>query len=271
MKLYIHTYGRADNQKTWHRFPAALQAHTSFVVQAREQHLYSGYPRVIVLPAHIQTLSPTRQWICEYHHATHGMIDPKLCLLDDDLREFAVRRTDKPSLFTQATDQDVIDVFVLLSKALDKYAHAGILHREGADRVEPPYAYATRMMRVLAYDSRVLHSTGARFDRVPCKQDFDMTLQLLRAGYENCVITSYVQGQGAGSQAEGGCSSYRTQQMLTDTCHALAALHPGFVKVVQKTTNHAWGAAGTGQLVTRDEVSIQWKKAYKSSQDDILS
>lgn len=266
MKLYIHTYGRATRQATWNRLPPALQKQCSLVVQAREASAYSKHPgTVLVLPDNICTLSPTRQWIMEYHYKHFVVTDHKLCLLDDDLREFAKRRTDNPTLFTQGTDQDMLDVFHLLDEALDKYAHAGVLHREGANRVEEPYMLATRMMRVLAYDVRVVRAVGARFDRVPCKQDFDMTLQLLRAGYPNYVITQYVQGQGGGSGAAGGCSGYRTAQMLTETCHALARLHPGFVRVVQKTTKSAWGASKINTPITRDEVQIAWKKAFHSS------
>ena len=220
MKLYIHTYGRAGHQLTWNWLPSALRKHTALVVQKRESGAYAGHPgEVIVLPDDIRTLSPTRQWIMNYHYTKYRKTDPKLCLLDDDLR-FDKRRMDQAGLFVVATPDDVIKLFMAISKELDKYVHVGVLSREGGNRVEVPRLYATRMMRVLAYDVRVVRSNGARFDRVPCKQDFDMTLQLLKAGYPNVVICDYVQGQG-GSQKSGGCSSYRTLDMMAKTCRKL--------------------------------------------------
>lgn len=267
MRLYIHTAGRPHKQTTLEWLPLALRKHTTLVVQAHEMSAYSrhvganGAATMMVLPKDIKTLSPTRQYILDRHPVKD--FGPKLVLLDDDLR-FDKRRMDQAGLFVVATPPDVIAIFKKLSSALDVFAHAGVLAREGGNRVESSYRLATRMTRVLAYDVERVRKAKARFDRVPCKQDFDMTLQLLRAGQANYVICDYVQGQG-GSQHQGGCSAYRTLKMLDATAKQLAKLHPGFVSVVEKETRSAWGGTNENP-VSRTEVVVQWKKAYESSQ-----
>jgi hypothetical protein len=267
MRLYIHTAGRAEKQTTLNLLPERLQARTTLVVQAQEAAAYRAHAPwpyrandMLVLPKHIQTLSPTRQYILDHHNVKkHG---PKLVLLDDDLR-FDKRRMDMKGLFQVGTDADVLAIFKKLELALDYFAHAGVLAREGGNRVEESYRLATRMTRILAYDVTEVRKAKARFDRVPCKQDFDMTLQLLRAGYPNYVICDYVQGQG-GSQAIGGCSTYRTLKMLHATAGMLKKLHPEFVNVVRKETRSAWGGTKENP-VERTEVVVQWKKALESS------
>lgn len=251
MEIYIHSAGRALEQPT---YTALKQAGLDpyLVVQKAEAKAYrAAWPdaRTIVLPAKITTLSPTRQWLMD-----NG--DGQFVLMDDDLR-FFVRRADDPSKFQPATGKDIKAMFKLIEKSLKKFAHVGLCAREGGNRMTED-AQCTRMMRVLAYDRDRVRATGARFDRLPTKQDFDMTLQLLRAGLPNLVLHQYCHDQG-GSQAAGGCSTYRTEEMMVASANGLAALHPDFVTVVQKETKQAWGGG------VRTDVRIAWKKAYDSA------
>ena len=263
MKIYIPTYGRADRIKssTFHKLPPALQRKTTLVVQDREKHLYAGYT-ILVLPVKIQTIAPTRQWIMDQHDVKETKT---LVMLDDDLR-FDVRRTDDPSKFTAGTPQTATAVIKALKSALRKYTHAGVLSREGGNRHHEDLT-CSRMQRVLAYNVEKFRAAGVRFNR-PLKQlphekftmeDFDVTLQLLRAGHPNIVLVGWVQGQSS-SNMSGGCESYRTIELQGLNAQTLARLHGPFVKVVEKTTKTAWGGA------TRLDVIVQWKRAYESSQ-----
>ena len=253
MKIFIPTYGRAEQQHTFNHLPKKIQERTTLVVQAREKHLYKAYPNVIALPPKIQTITPTRQYILRKLMADGG----KFVMLDDDLR-FDHRRMDERGKFYVATDKQVIDMFKAIEKALDKYAHVGVLSREGGNRVLESTRECTRMMRVLAYNAKVLNDEKIKFDRLPLQEDFDVTLQLLRKGYKNLVLCEWVNGQGT-SGAKGGCSHFRTIEMHNENAVKLAELHAPFVKVVEKETKGAWG----GQK--RLDVHVQWKKAYDSA------
>lgn len=256
MRIFIPTYGRSDKQHTFWHLPHKLKEKVTFVVQHRERHLYYTFPpgQVYVLPKSITTITPTRQHILKNIMKGGG----KFVMLDDDLR-FDKRRMDEAGKFYVATDKEVLTLFSTIEKKLGKYAHVGVLAREGGNRAVESVRECTRMMRVLAYDATVLNEEKIKFDRLPLQEDFDVTLQLLRKGYKNLVLCEWVNGQGT-SNAKGGCSSFRTIEMHNDNVKKLAALHHPFVKVVGKQTKGAWN----GQ--PRLDVMVQWKKAYQSSQ-----
>jgi len=183
--------------------------------------------------------------------------DEKVCMLDDDLR-FDLRREDEPNKFTTAEPPHVSKMFQVIEASLDTYAHVGVCPREGGNRHTEKVMFNTRMMRVMALNRTMYHEAKVRFDRIPVMEDFDVTLQLLRAGYPNVVLNKYIQGQGSSNSA-GGCSLYRTMEVHEAGARRLKELHPDFVSLVQKTTKGAWGGG------TRTDVMIQWKKAFASS------
>lgn len=266
MNLYIHSSGRPtmQEQKTLGSmagaFPRDLK-NVHLVVQGKQEKEYCKVAEqfgvdLIVLPPSIKTLSPTRQWILD------GETKP-FAMMDDDLLFFE-RRKDDPTKFLKITGSKVFEMFHdLFDRMLcGGFPHGGILAREGGNRiVGKDNVFNTRMMRVLAYEPRTVRKVGARLDRLPTKQDFDMTLQLLRAGYSNLLMADYVQGQynEGCSNAPGGCSVYRTPKMNAESSERLAKLHPGFVKVVEKKASTSWGGE------PRIDVVVSWKKAYESS------
>lgn len=260
MLIFVHSSGRANISLPTldHLMAGPLRDSVRLVVQAREEAQYRFHvnsiigDNVIVLPPKITRLSPTRQWLLE------NSPDDKFILMDDDLA-FACRRHDDPTRFLNSEPEETAKALLKMEVLLDKYAHVGMLGREGGNRVTASIVYCTRMMRVLGYKRSIVHEkVGARFDRVPIKQDFDMTLQLLRAGYDNAVLATHVQNQ-AGSNTAGGCSVYRNPGMMRTVSLQLAKLHPGFVKVVEKETKSAWGGG------VRTDVQVAWKKARASA------
>jgi len=254
MKIFIPTYGRHDKQNTLNNLPKNLRKNVTLVVQQREAHLYEDFEQELeILPAKIKTITPTRQYILETLMSGGG----KFVMLDDDLK-FDVRRKDDTSKFRNAHPEEIELLFNKIAKELDNFAHVGVLAREGGNRVTTRFKECTRMMRVLAYDSNVLHKENIKFNRLPLQEDFDVTLQLLRKGYPNRLICDFVQDHGT-SNAKGGCSHFRTIEMHNENAKKLAKLHHPFVKVVEKQTKGAWN----GQA--RLDVMVQWKQAYKSS------
>lgn len=253
MRIYIPTYGRSQNQQTLKALRAA-DIHPVLVVQAREAHLYDAYrdgrTGVLVLPVEIQTIAPTRQYILE--HAGHS----HFCMIDDDL-EFFHRREDDQEKLRPITPEELRGAFEQMDLELFTHPHVGFAAREGANRNTTVHVDNTRIMRVLGYDGSVLLGYGVNFNRLEVMEDFDVALQLLRAGLPNRVLNLYAHNQGS-SGADGGCSSFRTPELHARAARTLAGLHHPFVTVVEKTTKGAWGGG------TRTDVRIQWKKAYES-------
>jgi len=256
MRIYIPTLGRCNNQRTWQALPKKLQDITTLVAPYEEKNRYTGYPNVLITSPTIKGIGPTRQFIIE-HHAAHNE-DGRLLMLDDDL-SFAKRREDEPDKFVDAEPADIVDAVRAVDKALKRHAHVGILSREGGNRFTHGDVENVRLLRALGYDAHVLLKHGVKFNRIIVMEDFDVALQLLRLGYPSLAITKWVQDQTGGSNAPGGCSTYRTMEKQMEGAIGLHRLHPDFVRLVEKTTKTAWG----GQ--TRTDVVVSWKKAYNAN------
>jgi hypothetical protein len=256
MRIYIPTFGREKDQKTFNTLPKQLQEQAVLVVDSREKKLYPGFP-TLVCPPSVNTIGKVRQFIVDKHDVVR--YGPKIVMLDDDLG-FGTRRADDPGKFVAATQKDIVACFKDLEKLLSTYAHAGVVAREGGNRFAEagPLVECTRLLRVLAYDVSVLRKEKVRFDRIIIMEDFDVALQLLRKGYKNAALTGWCQGQGS-SNAPGGCSTYRTMEKQKEGAEGLFRLHAPFVKLVEKTTKGAWN----GQ--TRTDCTVYWKKAYDSA------
>lgn len=252
MDLIIPTAGRWAAQPTLKALEEA-GLNPILLVQEQQWEEYIGRYSVEIrsLPARITTIAPTRQWILENIGHSNSF-----CMLDDDL-VFYRRRTDDPTKLTDALPEDLERAFAQMDKALsDGHPHVGFAAREGANHNTHTLVENTRIMRVLGYNRDVLKREDIRFDRMEVMEDFDVALQLLERGYPNLVLNSYAHNQ-AGSGRAGGCSAFRTPAMQARAANELARLHPGVVRVVEKTTKGAWGGG------TRTDVNIQWKRAYE--------
>jgi len=250
VEIYILSSGRSKRQTTWDNLPKTVQDQTKIVVPWDERKDYAAYP-ILTDKEIIRDLAKTRQWLVERSAG-------KLCMLDDDLT-FATRRVDNPTTFVPAAAEDIEYAFNNLNELLDKYAHVGMSGREGANRNIERYIHTTRVMRILAYDTSVLQRYKIRIDRLQFMIDFDVTLQLLLKGFDNCLINYMVQNQ-YGSNATGGCSQYRTREAQEADAKELKRLHPSYVKLVTKKTKTAWGWG------ERLDCQMQWKGAFKDSQ-----
>lgn len=256
MDIHIHTYGRADLRRQ-HTLRALHEAgiHSTLVVQQREKDLYDweGPHTLYELPSKIQTRTPT------WDHSIHDMNgSDHVVVLDDDLN-FAVRRADDPTRFRQIQPGDLQEMFRAIDNQLLGFPMVGIGSREGGNRVTEPFVFNTRIMRVLGFRRSYFKEHGIVGSPLVVMADFHMNLQVLRSGADTCICNNWVNNQAEGSDAPGGCNTYRTHKTLEEGAYALAARHNGFVKVRRKETKGAWGGG------TRVDVTVQWKKARGSA------
>lgn len=247
MELLILTHGRADRQVTYNSLPPSVQKRVKFVVQDREKHLHGDRP-LIVLPDEIRTIAKTRQWLVDN-------LDADLVLMmDDDLR-FNVRRLVHDRLFVPL-EYELEHMISCIEHDLAYYPQVGISQREGNNRVEAWFKEATRCTGMFGLDLKFVREHKLTFDRTCTKEDLDLTLQILDKGVPNKVLYGFTREAG-NSGAAGGCSTYRTPEMMEQDAHYFAALWPGIVKVVEKETKGSWGGG------RRVDVIIQWKKCYE--------
>jgi hypothetical protein len=180
-------------------------------------------------------------------------------MMDDDMT-FAYRPTmASPKLVgLPPEDNRLVELFVYWRKLAGQYAHVGLSARQGNNRVDEEVKECCRMFNAYMYDMDRIKEADVVPGRLQVMEDFDLTLQLLRQGLPNAVIYKWCWNQ-KGSNAEGGCSQYRTNAMQTRAANLLAKLHPGFVRVVEKKSKNWQG------METRTDVVIYWKKAFEYS------
>ena len=259
MLIFIPSINRVDEQPTLLSLPPEVKVH--IVVPQNQMEGYwrkwgsVGKVEVIGHPEWCRNIAHVRQFILQYAAPN------KVLMLDDDL-VFFKRREDERDKFIPAFDSDIREMLLDCEGQLENFAHIAVATREGGNRYTADYNFNTRGLRVLGYNTEILRKEEVMFGRLPVMEDFDVTLQLLRKGYSNCIINWMVHNQAHGSGASGGCSTYRDLKLQAECAHKLKELHPEFVTVVEKTTKTAWGGN-----TTRTDVRIQWKKAYDSARN----
>lgn len=249
VRVVITTLGRPEKQPTL-QFLLDAKIQPELIVQKHEHRAYRRrWPvPITVLPKDVTKLHTTRQWLLD--NTDHRY----LVILDDDLR-FATR-VDNEGHYRASSPRQVRMMMKALVRALKHRAHASIASRQGASFQTEKYLESTRMQRILAYDLRKVRKARARFDRINPLSDFDMTLQLLRAGLPNRVLFKWVQDETGGFGAPGGCSIWRTPKRLRKAQKKLFRMWgPGIVTLSKRKFTD-----GT----SRTEVRIAWKKSLPS-------
>jgi hypothetical protein len=253
--IFVPTRGRVGDQTTRKRFFLDYVPWTVvYVVPECEKHLWAIEDDIKVVPDD-WGISNIRHAIV-YDWKDYG--DPHHLVMDDDL--VFLRRV-APTNVKQRSDTtlgDAVECFERMESYLkDGFVHGAISIRSGNNRCPDVCAYNTRALNAHFYDAETLVGEGVRYDDVPVMQDFHMTLNLLELGYQNVVDYEFITGQQ--DHKPGGCSRYRTVEMIRRTIDQLAELHPGFVKLRVKEVKNP--LAPQAEL---PDVTIYWKKAFGS-------
>ena len=207
MNIFIFSSNR-KHLRVLDKFPKALYPYTQLVIPFKQVSAYGSQEiNLLPVPDHLYGINRTRQYVIEKYPAH------KVIFLDDDIHFYA-RRLDNPQRLEPATDIQIHKVLSMLDTSLQTYAHGGIAARQGHCFLPQQPVYNQRYIRILGYNTIILNKYRVRFDRLPLMEDFDVALQLLRMGYPSILHTNYAQDQSQ-TQAAGGCSDYRTQELHT--------------------------------------------------------
>ena len=284
LQIVIPTHARPDRQITLTALPPALRSRTLLVTSVEQdavriRELYD-HPARQILVSGCRTIAQKRHWIMEHIKAE------TIFMMDDDIVFF--RRCDPAArawnaakgqwdvtqagvtLMEQAAPEDFTQAFKLLERAAHEgHAAVAIAHRMHNNRVQDSWLYCARMMYAFGVRTDIYKRLRLRFDEVECREDFNVTLRLLRAGYTNAVFCEFMTDPRAAFNSAGGASTTRTVQQSDAEAHKLARLHPGLVKVVQKNYKGGGGKNPDegDEKNTRMEVIVQWKRAYMEGQN----
>jgi hypothetical protein len=266
MKIYVPSKGRHSPEEI-RRGPLAdfsprWLVQSVLVVPESEHEAYRSslaetpFSGVDVLSpvGDVRGIAQTRHWIGK--HAKFR--DEKMfCMVDDDVR-FVRRRSRDVTSLVPCEKSDVDDMWAHVNWFLHHYAHVGVSARQGNNNMGPGtpqglFEENTRTLRVLCYRTEEFLSVA--HGRVDVMEDFDVNLQLIRAGHKNANLGFWSQDQKM-TNAPGGCSTYRSHEVHEASAKKLAELHHPFVQLRQKQNKTG------GEFGSRTEVTIYWKKAF---------
>lgn len=261
MRIFIPTLNRGpERQYTLRELgPKLVKKYNATVVCPPKEVGSFVKAGVQAMACSAKGIAATRQWILD------NSPDPHVLMLDDDLSSWSWRDEaegldgDTSVRYRKATDAQRAQGMAEVAKLLKRYGHGSIGHRLFANN-RAALDFNTRQLRALAYDRDLLKREGVKF-RIPVMEDFDVQLQLLKRGHECFQLNMLVQEQ-RGSNEDGGCSTYRTDEVQRKAAERLAQLHPDCVTVVvkeQKGNGTMWGS--------RTDVKVNWRRAIRAGME----
>ena len=148
--IYIPTYGRVGQQKTYDNIPDKWKEKTYLVVSPDEIH--SGY-QTISCPIQGKGIAPVRKWIAE-----HGK-EKRYAVLDDDIEFVYTRREDEEGPSNKPlTDNQFDDMFNTMNSWIDEgYIHVAcdVCWNPPTRNVE--YKVNSRITNNIIYDLSLIH------------------------------------------------------------------------------------------------------------------
>lgn len=266
--IVINSSNRVDKVKTHEKFPKGIMNWVIAVPEAQYKEYAEKFTekRVYAIPDTVQSYLPSqRQHVMEHFGATYKYI----WLMDDDLTFFRRKmkeneKGEEKPVLRKCKEKDITKMFNTMRKHLSEVSMVGISTRLGNNRITEDFDEINRVTRCYAIESSAFKEVGAVFNPFEpfVAEDFHMALCFLNAGIKNRILHTYAQ-EDIGSNAEGGCSTYRNSEVQKKTSFWMAENHPE-VKVKGKYSKGSWGLQELKDGRNyRVDVIVGWKKAYK--------
>ena len=235
--IYIPTFKRHDKQIFFDNLPDRLKSKVIFVVQKQEEHLFKD-KNILVVDDDIG-IAKTREII----YKTAG--DKRYLVVDDDVivQRRNAKYFSKPSNMEGSkrilTDDDWTELENRLNKCHDEgHILCGFKHGTILPRFNQPIFYNGGIFCIFSIDgkqfSKIIDSIDLCY--VPISEDVHLNLELLSRGYPNAIMEEFCINQI--SNKEGGCKTFRTQQLEDKCFKKLHKKFPKWVKIYETKSNY---------------------------------
>ena len=254
MKIVIITRGRVGNISTIEWIPPVYLKDTFilcpyFEVQAHQHN----HPGITVLPEADIALNYSQKFD-RIVNGSYPELGRKIVIMDDDLK-FSMRLDGSTKLMT-ADWKAMNKAFKVLERMLDFYPLAGLHPRALGNNAAPGIKEIARVNALQAVNLDMIGPM--RLDYWPVLADIVLALKLLSRGQKTALYCDVFWDQVRGSNAEGGCSLYRTPEVQEQAVLGLHEMFPHYVHVVKKQTKGGW----FGKDVPRTDFTIYWNRAW---------
>lgn len=263
--ILIPSRGRArlfaTDRSTTSKFSQEELSRTYVFVPPEEVESYRATNKIVhanIIPVDSMGMGKIREFMAQWARQNLGV--NSAFMFDDDI-EFFVRKSELETSLVKATATDIFTMLMCAENELwseETIGCVGISARQGNNNSGPGFPHQfernTRIIRAFLFSLDAF--LAMKHGRVQYMEDFDVLLQLLKAGWRNKNLTYYAQDQ-RGTQTDGGCSIHRTHENHEEAARMLQSLHPDVVKLRDKVNKTG------GHFGTRKEVTIQWKRALR--------
>jgi len=259
MIVVIPTYLREYKQKAYYQFPKELRDKCVYLATKEERYdiLQKANPgaKILKLDNSVHGIAATRQ-------ACIDLLPKGKIWMVDDLVKLQKRSPDFRVLGS-ASEEEVQELYDLVSHLLDSYTMVGVSGRPGNDKVREWKKDGTRVYSCYGLRTDVLEDLEIKFtglydkdNRLLFMEDFYLILSLLTKGYSNTCVYDYVANHS--HNLPGGNSVLRDIAINNLCWQELRAKFPRYIRLVT-LDRESWQGAMEGE---RLEGRISWKKAF---------
>jgi hypothetical protein len=243
LQIAIPSRSRSGVQKTIYNISEELWPNTVIIVPPEQiQEYRATVPLSIELvPCASYGISPTRQFILNMKKTG------KLIMADDDLTFY--KRSQDGTKFARIARADTIEMFTTIHKMLDDYVIVGLVDKAWSQAQPRGFVECTRFNDLHGYNRDKLPQPWPRF-RGMHGEEHDVQLQCITRGYKTAAISEYSKTNHP--YAKGGCSDWRTKELMMSEIERMAQQWPGIV-IPTADPNHPQGY----------RVKFNWKEAMR--------
>jgi hypothetical protein len=243
MKIFIPSLGRSHRQITYEYLPDKWKEKTTFVVPYGED---IDMPNVIQTDESIKGIAATRQFIID-------IAEDSVFMMDDDLH-FHHRENGK---LCKSGPEQVGNALDLMQLWIKEIPCVGFSSRFGNNWIAEDYVECHRPCMAYGLNPFVLKENKIKFDKFEVCEDYHVFLSLLRLGYKNRMTAQYTVTSPSVNK-DGGCSEYRTREMVEKAMEAFVEHHSPYA-TFRNTKSDTQG------FEIGKELRIKWRKAYEDA------
>jgi hypothetical protein len=269
--IVLTTRGRIDGQKTLTRLHPDVRKAVCIYCHPGEKEAHErnwgGKVRLIEeYDKSCTNLSEVREWLA-WNAPKH-----KIIFVDDNV-SFSVRMLGKyktPRVLNEDnfTAEEIrfhqIQMFNFLWDVLDveNIAISAPSFRPFNRDNMPDDEFNKRFFAVWGLDTRKYYrkQNDLFMSEYPIKQDFVTGIAIRRMGYDILITNRWSFDKLNGSNSQGGCSHYRTIDMMNNVAKSMAERFPGIIKI-KRRNNKNWHGEMEGKEML--DVIVNWSKIKK--------
>jgi len=225
MLVAVPSKGRPGRVKTRSVLPHC----TLFVPQSEFDDYCRFYENVVPVPDDVRGITKTRNWILD------NTDDEWVVMIDDDLKSQGFVELNHASAKHRSMNgDDWTSEFVKLFEMTEDLGYRiwGVA-TQAATRAVYPWSPIIFRSYVTASCMGILNR-GIRFDEsFPVKEDYEICLRCIKED-GGVVAARYIHWDNSHWSDDGGCKTYRTQQMEEECIDKLIALYPEQIRKVSR-------------------------------------